>query len=188
MIMKTVLAALLCCVAASAEGLYTDTYMSHSGIVHPVIDTGIPSMVKRDALMKRRIYMVSSLYFDGKRLDDTSLRALREMLTDLRDMKPDSYYISLIGHTASFTSAEDAIPLKWWSNLWQNTGYRTISRDALAASVNRRIHAVYDILRDYGIDWTRIYTENRMDRDPISTEATSYGRSLNKRVTITVYR
>ena len=187
--MKRIVAILLLgCMSVGADGLYTDTYMYQSGIVRPVIETGIPNIVKADKLMKKQIFLTAPLYFRGKALDNASSRALRQILSTINKMDSDSYYISVIGHTAGYTSEEHMIRLNWWSRFWQNIGYRTMSRDTLAASVNARIRFVYNILTDHGVDRAKIYTENRMDRDPISTEATDQGRRINERTTITLYR
>jgi hypothetical protein len=187
--MKRIVAAILFgCVVVSADGLYTDTYMYRSGVVRPVIETGIPNIVKADQLMKKQIFLTAPLYFRGETLDDASRQALRQILAAAKKMDPTSYYISVIGHTAGYTSEEHMIKLNWWSRFWQNIDYRTMSRDTLAASVNARILFVYNMLKNHGVSGSRIYTENRMDRDPISTEATDQGRKINERTTITLYR
>ncbi|HFS82717.1 MAG TPA: hypothetical protein ENK71_02000 [Epsilonproteobacteria bacterium] len=188
MMKRIVAAALLGCMIVSADGLYTDTYMSRSGIVRPVIKTGIPNSVKVDELMKRQIFLTTPLYFRGGVLDERSADALRQILSTVKELDPRSYRISVIGHTAGYTSEEHMIRLNWWSSFWQNISNRTMSRDRLAVSVNARIRTVYDMLKNHGVSPAKIYTENRMDRDPISTEATPEGRRRNERVTVTLYR
>jgi flagellar motor protein MotB len=61
-------------------------------------------------------------------------------------------------------------------------------RTDLASMVNRRIEAVYDHLnKEEHISTSRLYTENRLARDPIATEATVEGRMRNERVDVALY-
>ena len=61
-------------------------------------------------------------------------------------------------------------------------------RDTHAQSVNDQIEAVYNYLQENGVSANKIYNENRMDRDPIATEATTEGKALNQRVDVRVYQ
>ena len=167
-----------------ANDLYTDTYMMRSGIVSPHVGTGIPNSISIDTLNKKRIRMRASIYFRDGRPVDNSARALDEITAYA---KKHGAYIGVIGHIESYTKEDQYVPLTPWAALWQDAGNRRVSETVLIDEVNTRIRRVYDLLIQKGITPRKIYTENRMDRDPLSTEATSKGRALNRRVDVRVY-
>ncbi len=169
-----------------ASDLYTDTYFSQSGIVKPRYDTGIPNPVSANTLIHKRTVAHTSLYFKGGLLTQESAGALQNILDAAKD-HPSSY-ITVIGHTSGYTLSSEAVHLNPWSTFWQNVSSSSVSIDQIVASVNQRILAVYDQLKAAGVNTRKIYTENRMDRDPISTEATKRGRVMNTRVDVAVYR
>jgi len=187
MIKKLITTALIGTTIASANYLYTDTYLSSSGVVYPYIDTGIPNRVSVDKLMKRRTVFSASLYFEGGTLTEASQKALKKIVEIIQENGSKPYYISIIGHTASFTTPSHDIKLNFWSSLWHDIGNHRVSRDSISDRVNRRIVSVYNLLKENHIDTDRIYTENRMDRDPTSTEAISEGREINQRVEVALY-
>ncbi len=187
MIKKILLSAIISCTFVVASDLYTDTYMSQSGIVKPHIDTGISNGISGNVLMQKRIYSSASLYFKRGKLTSQSVDAIHKMVDTINLHKSRRYYISIIGHTAGYTDSNHMVELSPWAEFWQNISYRRISRDTLVDSVNRRILAVYNTLKDNSISPARIYTENRLDRDPIVTEATTEGRQTNNRVDVTLY-
>jgi len=167
-----------------ANDLYTDTYMLRSGVISPRVDTGIPSHVSADTLSKKRIRMRALVYFRGEHPIENSAQALDEIVAHA---KRHGAYVSVIGHIDSYTKEDQYVPLTPWSALWQNAGDRRVSETVLINEVNTKIRRVYDLLVRKGIDSRKIYTENRMDRDPLTTEATPRGRALNRRVDVKVY-
>jgi len=173
--------------ALAGEYLYTATYIPNAGIVHPYIKTGIPNQVAVDELMKKRVVFSASLYFEDGRLDSASQNSLQKLLKNIDKNGSEAYFVSLVGHTSALTSEDHSISLNFWSSMWHNLGNHSISRDRVAQRINQHIRTVYSLLKDRGVDTDKIYTENRMDRDPISTEATKDGRKLNRRVTVTLY-
>ncbi len=187
MIKKIILSILLSSSLALSADLYTDTYMSRSGIVFPHIDTGIPNHINGQTLMNKRVLYSTPVYFKGGVITESSRDALAGIISTVKMKRLKSYYVSVIGHTADYTNEYHVVPLNAWSTFWQNLGKKTMGRDTLAASVNQRIQTVYDLLKEDNVNTTRIYTENRMNRDPVSTEATVEGRMLNQRVDVVLY-
>jgi len=188
MIMKKLLLPLLVGTTLTmASDLYTDTYMSGSGIVYPHIPTGIPNTINGETLMHKRVVMSRSIYFEGGQLSKASADALEELYRKIAAHGSQMYYISLIGHTSSFTDEYHFSSLNAWSRFWQNIGKKEMKRDELAATVNKRIQSVYDTLTQNHVSASHIYTENRMDRDPIATEETTQGLLRNNRVDVTLY-
>ena len=180
------LTALLAGTFTLASDLYTDTYFSQSGIVKPRYDTGIPNPVSANTLMQKRTVAHTSLYFKGGLLTQESAEALQSILDTVKEQR--SSYVAVIGHTPGYMSSSESIQLNAWSTFWQNISIASVSGETVAASVNRRIKAVYDQLTANGINPGKIYTENRMGRDPIATEATKRGKAMNHRVDVVVYR
>jgi hypothetical protein len=180
------LAALLGSSVLYAESLYTGTYLQSSGIVSPSIGTGIPNPLSVKALKQKRMTMHTSLYTNFKgQLTQESLKALDEIISYA---KAHNATISLIGHTSSYTKEDQYVPLSFWGSIWHNISNKKMSEVVIVDDVNARIHQAYDILTAKGISPRKIYTENRMDRDPLSTEATTEGRKRNRRVDVGVWR
>jgi len=179
------LTALLGSSALYAESLYTDTYMSGSGIVSPFISTEIPNPLSVGALKKKKMMMHTPLYSYKGQLSQESLDALDEIVSYA---KAHNATISLIGHTSSYTKSDQFVPLSFWGSIWHNVGSSKINETVLIDEVNARIRLAYDILTAKGISPQKIYTENRMDRDPIVTEATKRGKAMNRRVDVVVYK
>ncbi len=168
----------------STCGLYTYSYMPQSGVEHPCIDTGIANAVSGKMLLNKKIRFHTSLYTDGHTLTEASQQALQQMKEALK-AHPNAY-VALIGHTSGYADAGHYVPLDGWSSFWQSLGgERTLTQEEAANEVNGRIKDIYDVLTgNEGINPSKIYTENRLARDPVSTEATGAGRALNERVDI----
>ncbi len=168
-------------------GLFTDEYMMYSGVVHPCIDTGIVNPFPGNKLLNKKVYFHASLYFKKGVLTEESSRALQELKNTIGS-HGSNYYVSVVGHTAGYEDNNHMVELNGWSTFWQNLGKTPMMRSELAATVNRRIQAVYDHLnKEEGVSQSRLYTENRLARDPVSTEATVEGRMRNERVDVALY-
>lgn len=183
MIKKIVITALLSANFSLAADLYTDIYMSQSGIVKRHIETGIPNTFSGEKLMAKKTVVHTSVYFKQGVITEYSRQKLQELLSHI---KP-AYYVSVIGHVSGFTEETHTIALSPWAEFWQNIRSTKMSKMTLAETVNYRIKAVCDYLEQHDVATGKIYNENRMDRDPISTEATSEGKALNNRVDVTLY-
>lgn len=182
------MAAVLTTTFSLATDLYTDTYMSNSGVVKGHIDTGIPNSFSGQVLAGKKTVAHTSLYFDNGIMTESSQEALQALLSQSKS----SYYVSVIGHSSSFTDESDSIELTPWAEFWQNLGDDDVrtdetSKTELIKTVNSRIQAVCDYLQDHNVPTNKIYNENRMDRDLLSTEAIDEGKALNDRVDVTLY-
>ena len=171
--------------APSCGGLYTYSYLPESGVEHPCIDTGIENGISGESLLHKKIRFHASLYLDGGKLTESSKEALHTLANE---MSGGNYFVSIVGHTSYYEDDAHAVPLNGWSSFWQSFGGgKETSREEAASEVNARIHIVYKLLVQEGIRPSSIYTENRLARDPLATEATSGGRALNERVDIALY-
>jgi len=188
MIKKILMILSLGSVVAVASDLYTSTYLSSSGTTHPRISTGIENRVSANTIMTKRSVYTAPIYFDRYgEFTPNSKKALDKIDKIIKDRGSEGYYITLIGHTSGYTLPSHKIELNFWSSFWHNMKFRSTSRDTISDEVNRRILKVYNDLKAQEINTDKIYTENRMDRDPIATEATKEGKALNRRVTVTLY-
>ena len=171
--------------APSCGGLYTYSYLPSSGVEHPCIDTGIENGISGESLLHKKIRFHVSLYFDGGKLTESSKEALQALVDKMTGRQ---YNVSIVGHTSYYEDDGHAVPLNGWSSFWQSFGGgKEVSREEAAAEINARIHTVYKSLIQKGIRSSSIYTENRLARDPLATEATSGGRALNERVDVVLY-
>ncbi len=168
--------------------LYTDTYLYYSGVVEPHIDTGINNPYPGKMLLNKKILFSAHLYFKDGVLTADSQKALNELKNIIEDRGLNRYYVSVIGHTASYEDGNHMVDLNAWSTFWQNIGKRNTTQSAIAAEINSRIKTVYDhLLEVEHVSAQKVYTENRLAKDPISTEATDEGRARNQRVDVTLY-
>ncbi len=185
---KIIMILSLMSVSATASDLYTSTYFFKSGVIYPHIPTGIENKVSANTIKTKRSVYSASIYFDRHgSLTRESQEAIDKIANLTKERGARAYYISLIGHTSSYTLPSHSIKLNFWSSFWHNMKFHSVSRDTIANEVNRRILKVYNSLKNRDINTDKIYTENRMDRDPIATEATKDGKALNRRVTATLY-
>ena len=184
MIKKIILTVLLSTTFTLSSDLYTDTYMSGSGVPKGHIETGIANAFPANRLMGKRSVAHTSVYFSKGVMTERSQQALQDLLSQKRA----SSYLSVIGHTSGFTYESHTIELSPWAEFWQNMGKTKMMRDTHAQSVNDRIEAVCNYLQENSVSANKIYNENRMDRDPVATEATSEGKALNQRVDVVLYR
>lgn len=187
MIKKLALAAIVCTSFSMATDLYTDTYMSNSGIVKGHIETGIPNPSNVNQIRNMKNAYHASIYFKEGVITEASLEKLQELLS-LIETHSGAYFVTVIGHTSGFTNESHTVELSPWAEFWHNLDSKKMSKEALAQTVNVRIKAVYDYLREHNVPMKKIYNENRMDRDPLYTEATKEGTVLNRRVDVSLYR
>jgi len=175
----------------SADALYNDNYMSRSGIVHKSIDTGIANRVNGIKLLHWKGYVthIRPIVFDGCNIDEYSSKiAIDELIRLIRDNKSKIKYISIIGYSSSIIDDENRIELSGWASMWHSVGGEHRIEESRAIDiVNSRIKTIYDIIREEGISARKIYNENRVDREPLTTEATADGRMINNRVVVTLY-
>ena len=175
----------------SADALYNDNYMSRSGIVHKSVDTGIANRVDGTMLLHWRGYItyIQPIIFDGCNIDGySSANTIDELRRLIRDNRAKIKYISIIGYSSSIIDDENRIELDGWASMWHSiSGEHRVEESRAIDTVNSRIRTIYDIIRDEGISARKIYNENRLDREPLSTEATAEGRMINNRVMVTIY-
>ena len=170
-------------------GLYSYTYMPNSGVEHPCIDTGIANPFDGSMLLHKKIVFHASLYFENGTLSDASQKALEALKQKIAEQGGADYYVGIVGHTSGYEDDAHAVPLNGWSSFWQNLTERTMTREEAASEVNARIKEVYDaVTGKTGVGRTRIYTENRLARDPIATEATAEGSARNERVDVVLFK
>jgi len=179
---KIVIAAALAATLASADGLYTISYYPNSPIEAPVIDTGIRCCVDGAKLRSKRIKEAFNLHFDGKELEQSSKERLQKALAKLKEGE----YIALIGHSGSIKDPKEDRYLNGWERLWQGLLDGRSTQSEAIQRTNARLKAVYDLIQKSGVAPSRIYAENRLDRDPIATEASKRGRALNERVQVLI--
>jgi len=174
----------------NAELLYTDSYMARSGIVMKPIATGIPNRVDGRRLLHWRGYVVrpAPLFFHGTELAEESENTLDQIRELIRQNRSRIRYVSIIGHSSSVEDEENRIELSGLAGFFQRVGGRdAMPKSEAVALVNTRLQEVYDALREAGLPASRIYNENRIDRQPFSTEATREGKALNNRVEVAFY-
>jgi len=174
----------------SAGHLYTDSYLENSGVVMSPVATGIPNSVRGDSLLHWHRYVVrlAPVYFRGREVRDESDYTLEQLRELIRQNRSKIRYISLIGHSSAVVDDENRMKLDGLTSLFQHLGGReAVPKSEAVELVNSRLRQLYDLVRDAGFPASGIYNENRLDRQPLSTEATSEGRSINNRVEVALY-
>ncbi len=175
---------------AGADMIYTDNYMARTGIVGEKIDTGYTNHVNGRTLLRWRggIRHLEPIYFSGSNIRSESYPVVEELKNIIASKDSRVKYISIIGHSSSAPDKDHSVKLNFWSTMWQKLAdTENIPYKKAVTLVNERISAIYSEIESTGFDTRKIYTENRVDRDPISTEATAEGRRKNNRVDVTIY-
>jgi len=173
-----------------ADALYSDSYMQRSGVVASPVETGLPNHVSGRRLLHWSGYIVrlAPLTFRGEDLADESEFTLGQLQKLIRQNRSRIRYVSLIGHSSAVVDEENRMKLNGWVSLWQSLGGRErMEKDEAIDLVNARLRQAYDWVREAGMPAARIYNENRLDRQPLYTEATSEGRLGNNRVDVALY-
>ncbi len=171
MIKKILMATLITSTFALASELYAPTKN---------IDTGITNTLNSNTLIGKKALAHTTVYFD----ENGMTKASEEKLNSILSQKHVARYVSIIGHSSEVFDDVHSVKLSGWAEFWQNLGSSAISS---TETVNDRLHTVYKYLQENNVPATNIYNENRMDADPVSTEATAAGRTLNNRVDVTFY-
>ena len=167
------------------DTLYTQEFIPSSDIHHKVVDTGIKNHVKVDEFFYRKGKHLKPLYFDDGKLIDTSKDNLDKIIKSIKDK---NYIITLISHTSYKITEDDSVKLNFWSEFWHSLGHFGLLTHKESIDIgNSFLKETLSYLKQKGIDTTKIYTENRLDKDRLSTEGTTRGRDINNRIDITLY-
>lgn len=163
--------------------LITSTFALASELYTPAknIDTGITNTINAHSLTGKKVISHTSVYFD----EDGMTKASEENLHSLIAQKGAVGYVSIVGHSSESFDATHSVKLSGWAEFWQNLGSSTMASPEI---VNARLHIVYEYLQNNHVPAVNIYNENRMDAEPLSTEATATGRALNNRVDVKFYK
>ncbi|MBL0721713.1 MAG: hypothetical protein JJV88_03950, partial [Sulfurovum sp.] len=98
------------------------------------------------------------------------------------------YLSPLISHTSHKITEDISIKRNFWIEFWQSMGdFNKLTHDESVQRGDRYLKLTLSYLSKYGIDIKKVYIENRLDKDRLSTEATNEGRDINNRVDITLY-
>ena len=169
--------------AMEQSSLYNNVYMPESGIEKQIVETNIPNTINVNILQSKREVAKVVVYVENGRITQTSQDRLQDMLSQKR---PNSY-LSVVGHSGNLIDIDHQIEIGIWAELWHNIANSNQKTQSDVDEVNNRITTVYNYLTNNGVSTNKIYNINQMDTNPISTEATSEGKALNKRVVVSVY-
>ncbi len=173
-----------------AGGLYNDTYMQRSGVVAAPVETGLPNHVDGRQLLHWHRYVVrlAPVVFQGTEVVDASEGTIDQLEKLIRQNRSKIRYVSLIGHSSAVVDEENRMDLDGWSGLWQGLGGDPrLKKPQAVRLVNERLRYLYRVVRDAGMPASRIFSENRLDRQLLYTEATAAGRLGNNRVDVALY-
>jgi len=169
--------------ALEQSGIYSNIYMPQSGIEIQKVETNIANTIDENILQSKTEVAKAIVYIkDGKITQDS-----KEKLQNLLSLKTSNSYLSIVGYTNSLTDTPQQIELSIWAELWHNLANSSKQSQSDVDEVNNRIATVYNYLTSNGVSTSKIYNTNQMDRNLISTEITSEGKSLNRRVVVSVY-
>jgi len=185
---KIILGTLLTATIGFGDTLYTQEFIPSSGINHKTIDTGINNYVKVDDFFYKKGEHLHPIYFDEEILLPSSQKDIDNMIKKIKATKSKDYIITLVSHTSYRITENISVKRNFWIEFWQSMGnFGILTHKESIARGNKYLKSTISYLKKYGIDTKRIYTENRLDKDPLSTEATSDGREINNRIDITLY-
>jgi len=169
--------------AVEQSALYSNRYMPQSGVEKQKIETNIPNIINENTLKKKTEVAKVLVYIEDGEITPSSKEKLQELLT----RKRVNSYVSIVGYTSSLIDQAHQIELSIWAELWHNIANSNRQTQSDIDEVNNRIAVVYNYLKDNGVSTDKIYNINQMDRNQISTEITSEGKALNRRVVVSVY-
>ncbi len=185
---KIILGTLLTASISLGNTLYTQEFIPSSGIHHKGIDTAITNYVKVDDFFYKKGEHLPSIYFDEDILLPSSENNIKNMIKKIKDTKSKNYIITLISHTSYKITKDISVKRNFWIEFWQSMGsFNILTHEESIERGNKYLQWTLSYLKKYGIDTKRVYTENRLDKDQLSTEATSDGRNINNRIDVTLY-
>lgn len=158
----------------------TFTFSSELYAVTKHIDTGISNTLKMNTLIGKKMIAHTSVYFQDGEMTEESQEKLKSFLSHVKA----SSKVTVVGHSSESIDVDHSIKLSGWAEFWHNLGSDGMTS---VSTVNENIGAVYTYLQENNIPASNIYNENRMDADPVSTEATPEGKALNNRVDVALY-
>jgi len=185
---KIILGTILTATISFGDTLYTQEFIPASGINNKTINTGIKNYVKVNDFFYKKGEHLPSLYFNEDKLIPSSQKNIDKIIRKIKSTKSKDYIITLISHTSYKITENISVKRNFWIEFWQSMGnFGILTHKESIARGDKYLQLTLSYLKKYGIDTKRVYTENRLDKDQLSTEATSDGRNINNRVDITLY-
>ena len=185
---KIILGTLLTATISFGENLYTQEFIPSSTINNKVIDTGIKNYVHISDFFYKKGEHLPSIYFDDDKLSEPSRTIINSMIKKIKSNKSEDYIITLISHTSYKINENIFIKRNFWVEFWQSmANFDILTYEESIKRGNQYLQWTLSYLKKHGINVKRVYTENRLDKDRLSTEAISEGRDINNRVDVTLY-
>jgi outer membrane protein OmpA-like peptidoglycan-associated protein len=170
-----------------SSGVYTQSFVEQSEVLKHIVDTADSSSASTDRFINQKRTSYPPLYFDDG-LTKESKAILDTIIDKIEKSHTQSYTVTLIGYTSSTINPNETIKLNFWSSFWHSLGSSgQITEDESQNIINRNLKECVDYLTQRGISPKRIYTENRLGKEKLYTEAISDGRELNNRVSVAIY-
>jgi len=169
--------------AMDQSSLYNNIYMPLSGIEKQKVETNIPNAISENTLQAKTEVAKVVVYLANEKITQESKDRLNELLSQ----KGANSYLSVVGYSSNLIDVNHRIELSVWAELWHNLLNSNQETQSNIDEVNNHISVVYNYLTDNGVRTNKIYNINKMDRNPISTEAISEGKALNSRVVVSIY-
>ncbi len=170
-----------------SSGVYTQSFVERSEVVKHTVKTADSATATTDRFIDQKGINYPPLYFDNG-LTKASRDTLDAIIDKIKKSHTQSYTVTLIGYTSSTINPNETIKLNVWSSFWHSLGSSgQITEDESQKIINRNLKESVDYLTQRGISPKRIYTENRLGKEKLYTEAISDGRELNNRVSVAIY-
>jgi outer membrane protein OmpA-like peptidoglycan-associated protein len=136
------------------------------------------------------IYRYPSLYQNSAgELDEASKQTFEQIKSQLAKIGTHNIFVTVIGHSQkNYSSREDIYLPTAFTRSWQRLG-ETIppEQDSTRGDVDSNMKKIRQLLRDNGIDESRIYLENRNGFDRKFIEYGHNEQTLNRRVDVAIY-
>ena len=169
------------------DGLYTQSFIASSELIKSTVSTNDKSQATVERFSHQKGFHYSSLSYD-EGLTAESKKILDLLIDRINKSRSQSYTVTLIGYTSSTRNPNERIQLNSWSSFWHSLGSSDgLTQNESKSRVNSNLRDTVNYLTHHGIHPTKIYTENRLGKDKLYTEATSDGVRLNNRVDVAVY-
>ncbi len=184
---KIILNILLTTSLVVANGLYTQNFISEADVLKPTVKTDDKAEATIARFSDQKAIRYPSLSYD-EGLTQESKKRLNLIIDMLTKSTLKSYTVTLIGYTSTAINPNETIQLNSWSSFWHSLGssYKPTQNES-KNRVNSNLRDTVNYLTQHGISPKKIYTENRLGKDKLYTEATSEGYNLNNRVDVAVY-